>query len=33
MAAMGIVDDSVEANSGLSPLVVGSWYGTTADVG
>lgn len=29
MAAMGIVDDSVEPNSGLSPLEEGSWYGTT----
>jgi hypothetical protein len=31
MAAMGIVDDNVEANSGLSPdfPAGGSWYGTT----
>lgn len=31
MAAMGIVDDNVDANSGLSPDLAtgGSWYGTT----
>lgn len=31
MAAMGIVDDNVDENSGLSPDLAagGSWYGTT----
>lgn len=33
MAAMGIVDDSVDENSGLSAEAVGSWYGTTAKTG
>ncbi|KAI0871303.1 hypothetical protein GGS24DRAFT_503922 [Hypoxylon argillaceum] len=35
MAAMGIVDDNVEENSGLSPDLAagGSWYGTTVGTG